>query len=60
MDAEDLEPLTKKVAPRDLTLMSIEDLDEYIEVLKAEIERAEGAIKKKHGARHGAESFFKS
>jgi uncharacterized small protein (DUF1192 family) len=60
MDAEDLEPLTKKVTPRDLTLMSIEDLDEYIEVLKAEIERAEGAIQKKHGARHGAESFFKS
>ncbi len=60
MDAEDLEPLTKKVKPRDLTVMSIEGLEEYIDILKAEIERAESAIKKKHGARHGAESFFKS
>lgn len=60
MDAEDLEPLTKKVKPRDLTVMSIEDLEEYIETLKAEIERSEKAIEKKQGARKGAESFFKS
>ena len=60
MDAEDLEPRHKKVKPRDLTIMSIEDLEEYIETLKAEIERAERAIEKKHGARQGAETFFKS
>lgn len=60
MDAEDLEPLTKKVKPRDLTIMSIEDLQEYIDILKAEIERAEGAIKAKQSARQGAESVFKS
>lgn len=60
MDEEDLEPLFKKVKQRDLTVMSIEDLEEYVDVLKGEIVRAEAAIEKKHGVRAGAESFFKS
>ena len=59
MDAEDLEPLTKKVKPRDLSIMSIEDLEEYIETLQAEIIRSEDAIAKKRSAREGAESVFK-
>jgi len=33
MDAEDLEPLQRKAKPRDLTIMSIEDLEDYIELL---------------------------
>ena len=60
MDAEDLEPRTKKAKPRDLSIMSIEDLEDYIETLKAEIIRAEDAIAKKQSARQGAESVFKS
>ena len=60
MDAEDLEPLKKKAKPRDLTIMSIEDLEEYIDILAEEIKRAENAIQTKQGARKGAESFFKT
>jgi uncharacterized small protein (DUF1192 family) len=60
MDAEDLEPLAKTIKPRDLTVMSIEGLEEYIEILKAEIERTESAIATKQSARQGAESVFKS
>ncbi len=60
MDAENLEPLTKKVKPRDLSIMSIEDLEDYIETLKSEITRAEDAIAKKQSARKGAESVFKT
>ncbi|NKB43809.1 MAG: DUF1192 family protein [Alphaproteobacteria bacterium] len=59
MDAEDLEPLGKKVKPRDLTVMSIEDLEEYIELMSVEIERTKAAIKAKQSARMGAESVFK-
>lgn len=60
MDDLDLEPLTKKVKPKDLSIMSIEDLEEYIGVLKSEIERAETAIASKKNARQGAEAVFKS
>ena len=59
MDADDLEPIKKKPAPRNLDEMSIEALHEYIAGLQAEIERARGAIAGKQSARQGAESFFK-
>jgi uncharacterized small protein (DUF1192 family) len=59
MDVEELEPTQKKVKPRDLAIMSIEDLEEYIEILSAEIERTKLAIKAKQSARIGAESVFK-
>lgn len=59
MDAEDLEPLQRKVKPRDLTVMSIEGLEEYIEILSNEIDRTKAAIKAKESARQGAESVFK-
>ena len=58
MDAEDLEPLSKKAKPRDLTILSIEDLEEYIDILQAEIKRSEIAISAKKRARDGAESIF--
>jgi uncharacterized small protein (DUF1192 family) len=59
MDAEDLEPLRKKTKLRDLTVMSIEDLEEYINALSVEIERTKQAIQAKQSARMGAESVFK-
>jgi uncharacterized small protein (DUF1192 family) len=61
MDTDDLEPPRKKApAQKDLGRMSIGDLKEYIDELKAEITRAEQAIAKKGSARQGAENFFKS
>jgi len=59
MDTDDLEPIKKKPAPKDLEVMSIEALREYIEDLQAEIRRAEQAIAAKDKARAGAEAFFK-
>lgn len=60
MDTEELEPLKKKAEQKDLEVMSIEALGDYIEDLEAEIERARAAIKLKQEALNGAESFFKS
>jgi uncharacterized small protein (DUF1192 family) len=60
MDSDDLEPRQKKAKPKDLSAMSIEDLQDYISDLEGEIERAKEAIKKKQSARMGAESVFKS
>ena len=60
MDTDDLEPVKKRVAKKDFERMSITDLHEYIVELRAEIERAETAIKRKDKARQGAESVFKS
>ena len=60
MDTDDLDPIKKKPVKKDLTRMSVGDLKEYIAELKAEIERAEAAIKLKDKARSGADAFFKS
>jgi len=60
MDTDDLEPVRKPAAKKDLSRMSIDGLREYITELKAEITRAENAIATKDKARKGAEGFFKS
>lgn len=49
----------KKKQPKDLTILSIEDLKEYINDLEIEIKRAESMINIKEKARQGAESVFK-
>ncbi|MCW8835429.1 MAG: DUF1192 domain-containing protein [Rhodospirillales bacterium] len=59
MDVDDLEPINRKKPLKDLEVMSIEALGEYIEELKAEILRAEAEIAKKQQARAGAEAFFR-
>lgn len=59
MDTDDLEPIKKKPVPKDLEVMSIEALRDYIADLQAEIRRAEGMIASKDKARAGAEAFFK-
>jgi uncharacterized small protein (DUF1192 family) len=60
MDTDDLDPIKKKPVQKDLTRMSVGDLKEYIDGLKAEIARAEAAIVTKEKARAGAAAFFKS
>ncbi len=59
MDWDDLEPKAKRKVLRDLEVMSIEAIGEYIDELKEEILRCEGEIVKKKTAKEGAESFFK-
>ena len=59
MDIEDLEPKKQQPPKKDLEVMSIEALGEYIEDLEAEIARVRNAIKLKEAARQGAEAFFK-
>ena len=49
----------KKKQNKDLSILSIDDLEEYIYDLKEEIKRAEKIIKLKDKARIGAESVFK-
>ena len=59
MDIEDLEPKNKKPEPKNLEVMSIEALGEYIDELEAEIARVRIEIASKEKAREGAESVFK-
>jgi uncharacterized small protein (DUF1192 family) len=59
-ETDDLEPLKKKSQPRNLDPMSVEELREYITVLKAEIARVEEKIKAKQSHASAAASFFKN
>jgi len=60
MDTDDLDPPAGKPGQKDLEVMSIEALNDYIGELEDEIARARSMIASKHGARDGAETFFKS
>lgn len=60
MDPEDLEPRTKKPAPKNLEVMSIEALHDYAAELEAEIARVREMIATKEKARAGAETLFRS
>lgn len=56
---DDLDPLTKRRKPRPLDNMSIAELEEYIEDLKAEITRVEADIVKKKAHKDAISSLFK-
>jgi uncharacterized small protein (DUF1192 family) len=59
MDEEDLLPQRQSVKPRDLTLLGIVELEEYIAGLESEIARARAEIAAKQRQRTGAEALFK-
>ena len=59
MDTDDLEPRKPKPKLRDLEQMSVRELEDYIEGMRAEIARAQAAIEGKRDHRSGAEAFFK-
>ncbi len=59
MDADDLQPEKKIEQLKNLEIMSIEALGEYIADLEAEIARVRAQIAEKEKARLGAESVFK-
>jgi uncharacterized small protein (DUF1192 family) len=58
MDLDELEPIKKQVL-KDLDILSIEGLGEYIDELEIEIGRVQDKISFKKKAREGAETFFK-
>ena len=60
MDADDLEPRRPTMEPKDLDLMGVEELNEYLEELKAEAARVEAKIASKTDYKANADSFFKS
>ena len=47
-----------EIAREDLDLYAVEELDERIGLLKAEITRAEAAKAKKHSVRQAADALF--
>jgi uncharacterized small protein (DUF1192 family) len=59
MDEEDLLPQRQPVKPRELTLLGIAELEEYIAGLEGEIARARAEIAAKQRQRTGAEALFK-
>jgi len=59
MEEEDLLPQRQKPKPKDLTLLGIAELEEYIAGLEAEIARARAEIAAKQKQRTGAEALFK-
>ncbi len=58
-DLDDLDPRQKKSQPRNLDVMNVEDLEEYVLVLKAELERVIAKIKAKQSHAAAAASLFK-
>lgn len=58
MFLDDDEPKTKKPAPKNLDAMSVEQLEEYIQDLAGEQERARAMIKNKQKAKAAADAFF--
>lgn len=58
-DLDDLDPKQKKSQPRNLDSMNIDDLKDYVAVLKAELARVEEKIKAKQSHAAAAASFFK-
>lgn len=60
MDAEDLEPRTKRPQLRDLDTLGVKELEDYIVELKGEIERVETKLKAKRAHLGAAATLFKS
>jgi uncharacterized small protein (DUF1192 family) len=59
MDEEDLLPRQKKPAKKDLTPLSVAELEAYIGELEEEIARTRTEIAAKRKQRTGADSLFK-
>jgi uncharacterized small protein (DUF1192 family) len=59
MDEEDLAPAKKSAPLKDLTLLGIAELEDYIAGLESEVARARAEIAEKRKHRGGAEALFK-
>jgi len=56
---EDTDPKTRRARPRPLDNMSVPDLKEYLEQLRAEQARVEAEIQKKEKYKSAMDSLFK-
>ncbi|MAM34773.1 MAG: hypothetical protein CMH28_06835 [Micavibrio sp.] len=59
-DDDDLPKNNTKTKVRDLEVMSIDELEDYIVKMEEEIDRVRAEIKKKKAHKDAASSFFKS
>jgi uncharacterized small protein (DUF1192 family) len=59
IEEEDLVPRNQPKKLKDLTLLGIAELEEYIATLEAEADRARAEIAAKQQQRTGAEALFK-
>jgi uncharacterized small protein (DUF1192 family) len=59
IEEEDLVPRNQPKKLKDLTLLGIAELEEYIAALEAEADRARAEIAAKQKQRTGAEALFK-
>lgn len=61
MDIEDLEPRNKPTRPKDLEVLGVAELEDYLAKLEAEALRVKAKIESKKSYLAGAEKdFFKS
>ena len=60
MDLEDLEPRKAITKPKDLELLGVEELEEYLAELETEATRVKEKIAAKKAYKSGAENLFKS
>lgn len=60
VDLEELEPGKRPKKPRDLSTWNIEDLQDYIQAMEAEIIRAQEMINRKKGVADAANALFRS
>lgn len=59
MDEEDLQPKQRQPDVKNLEVLSIEALEEYILELQAEIDRVRAEVARKQSARSAAETVFR-
>ena len=60
MDLDELEPRKPKPTPKNLDVMSIEELNDYIAEMKTEIQRVEEKVAAKKAHINAAAGIFKS
>ncbi len=60
MEPEDLEPRKQKPKPKDLDVMGVEELEEYLAELNGEAERVKEKIAAKKAYLSGAQGLFKT
>lgn len=60
MELDDLEPRNRPPQKKNLEVMSVGELEEYVAALQAEIARTEDEIAKKRDHLSSADSLFKS